>query len=222
MAYSYEERIGQGLAFKQFALQRLARLYPLYGVALALGFSFALVKYLFGTPTAATLICLLPNSVMLPCMSEDPENFPLNRPAWSIFVEMLINVAWYFAVRLGMRTLRWKFVLHLGSVLLCWGLACMVGRFLRGFMPADVSEGLMRGMPGFSRGLLLFYCRKQTWILAYFAALSLAILLVFGLKGRSVELMLLAFVVMAMFPALLWLLAAVRPAVLEGKLAAAP
>lgn len=87
MAYSYEERIGQGLAFKQFALQRLARLYPLYGVALALGFSFALVKYLFGTPTAATLICLLPNSVMLPCMSEDPENFPLNRPAWSIFVK---------------------------------------------------------------------------------------------------------------------------------------
>jgi len=220
MAYSYEERIGQGLAFKQFALQRLARLYPLYGVALALGFSFALVKYLFGTPTAATLICLLPNSVMLRCMSEDPENFPLNRPAWSIFVEMVINFAWYFAVRLGMRTLRWKFVLHLGSVLLCWGLAYMVGRFLRGFTPADVTEGLMRGMLGFSGGLLLFYCRKQAWILAYFAALSLAILLVFGLNGRSVELMLLAFVVMALFPALLWLLAAVRPAVLEGKIAA--
>ncbi|MEX0139407.1 acyltransferase [Massilia sp. LMS1-1-1.1] len=220
MAYSYEERIGQGMAFRQFALQRFARLYPLYGVALALGFSFALVKYLFGTPTAATLACIVPNSVMLPCMLDDPENFPLNRPAWSIFVEVAINLGWYFVVRFGMRTMRWKFALHLGSVLLCWGTAYMVERFLRGYTPADVTEGLLRGLLGFSGGVLLFYCRKQAWILAYFAALSLAILLVFGLKGRSVELMLLAFVVMALFPALLWLLAALRPAVLEGKISA--
>ena len=53
MAYSYEERIGQGLAFKQFALQRLARLYPLYGVALALGFSLALSSTSRGTHSMA-------------------------------------------------------------------------------------------------------------------------------------------------------------------------
>lgn len=220
MAYSYEERIAQGMAFRQFALQRFARLYPLYGVALALGFSFALLKYLFGTPTAATLVCIVPNSIMLPCMLDDPENFPLNRPAWSIFVEVAVNLVWYFVVRFGMNTGRWKFALHLGSVLLCWGMAYLVERFLRGYTPADVTEGLLRGLLGFSGGLLLFYCRKQAWILAYFAALSLAILLAFGLKGSSVELMLLAFVVMTVFPALLWLLAAIRPAFLEGKISA--
>ncbi|MDN2709977.1 acyltransferase [Janthinobacterium sp. SUN118] len=220
MAYSYAERIREGMAFRQFALQRFARLYPLYAVALALGSAFALVKYLFGTPTAATLACFVPNSIMLPCMLDDPENFPLNRPAWSIFVEVAINLAWYFVVRHGMSTVRWKFAWHLGAVLLCWGAALMAERFLRGYTPADVHEGLLRGLLGFSAGILLFHYRKQAWILAYFAALSLAVLLVFARKGQSVDLMLHVVAIMALFPALLWLLAAIRPRILEGKVSA--
>ncbi|APA68265.1 hypothetical protein [Janthinobacterium sp. 1_2014MBL_MicDiv] len=76
-------------------------------------------------------------------------------------------------------------------------------------------EGLLRGLPGFSAGILLFYHRRQAWIFAYSAALSLAVLL--ARKGQSVDLMLDVVAIMALFPALLRLLAAIRPRILEEK-----
>lgn len=219
MAYSYEERISNGLPFKNFALNRLARLYPLYLCATFFGFLVMLVKMRFGTPSA-NLACLLPNALLLPCINPIGSAFPLNGPAWSIFVEVAVNILWFAAVWLGLSTLRWKFALHLCFTVVLWGTAVYSHRYMGGFNPSDLHEGLYRGLLGFTGGVLLFSFRRQPWIIVYFAIVTMAVLLAFRLRGDSGGVTPLAFVVMGLLPALVWLTAWWRPAILENSVGA--
>lgn len=219
MAHSYEERIRLGMPFRDFLHNRFARLYPLYAVALLAALAVTLIKSRIGT-MSANIACFVPNALMLPCLQDSGPTFPLNGPSWSIFVEVSINLIWFFAVRMGMHTLRWKLALHLCSALLLWGFAVWMNRYLGGYESNDVHEGLLRGLLGFAAGLLLFQCRMHAWILAYFAALALGVFATFYAMGDSAAVIPLGFVVMGILPATVWLAARLRPAILEGRAAA--
>ncbi|KKO64765.1 Acyltransferase family protein [Janthinobacterium sp. KBS0711] len=219
MAHSYEERIHLGMPFRDFLRNRFARLYPLYAVALLAALAVILIKSHIGT-TSANIVCFAPNALMLPCLQADRPSFPLNGPSWSIFVEVFINLIWFFAVRMGMHTLRWKLALHFCSALLLWGCAVWMNRYLSGYRSDDVHEGLLRGLLGFSGGLLLFQCRMHARILAYFAALALGVFAAFHALGDSAGVIPLGLVVMGALPATVWLAARLRPAILEGRAAA--
>lgn len=221
MAYSYEERIAQGLPARAFFLNRMARLYPLYIVCLGLAFLVFLSKIWFGKGEGiAELRCVLPNALMLPCLFNDGLGFPLNQPGWTIFVEVVLNVLWYFAVGQGLRSLGWKLALHFVSCICLWSMAISMGRYLHGFNNSDLLEGMARGVMGFSGGLLLFQCRKDPRIVLYFAVLTALVLAAIGLQDGVENVAPLAFTVMGVLPMLIWLFARWRPAQLEGRVSA--
>lgn len=99
--YAYERKLQQDLTFARFFEIRVIRLYPLY----ILGVSISLVPYLVSASLVRGLWPLHKPAVwtawalfMLPVPAWEPQNsFPLNPPAWSLFLEMVVNVAYGLA-----------------------------------------------------------------------------------------------------------------------------
>lgn len=97
IAKAYEQRLRDGLSLGRFMTDRLIRLWPMF----ILGVSFALVKDLarivVHDPGALSLSDLLralgAEVFMMPSPVNGKDLFPLNGPAWSLFFELLINVA---------------------------------------------------------------------------------------------------------------------------------
>jgi peptidoglycan/LPS O-acetylase OafA/YrhL len=109
LANAYEQRLKAGLPAKTFAWIRLVRLYPLY----ALGLALAVLALAFGADhekaswlpwTLPFAVFLLPN--LLPFTGTS--TFPLNGPAWSLFMELWVNIFYgRFIAALGSRNLLW-------------------------------------------------------------------------------------------------------------------
>ncbi|MEW9856777.1 acyltransferase family protein [Novosphingobium sp. M1R2S20] len=93
---SYFPRFRQGLGIGRFMVQRLARLYPLFLLGLLLGGALALQQLLSGDSKALPLhevvSALAFNGLMLPSPASLPL-YPLNVPSWSLFFEILANLA---------------------------------------------------------------------------------------------------------------------------------
>jgi peptidoglycan/LPS O-acetylase OafA/YrhL len=110
MAHVYACRIEQGLTFQRFAQLRLARLYPLYAVAMLAGFCFLMLKISqgFGVFRPEMFSALGLNLAMLPApMAErfhpDGGAFPFATPAWSIFWEIVMCGLFFVWSRRGGR-----------------------------------------------------------------------------------------------------------------------
>lgn len=108
--YAYERKLNDGLSLKRFFIIRMVRLYPLY----ALGVLISLVPYLLiavtdqsVAPLKAPLKWLFWAIPLLPYPALGPEHsFLLNPPAWSLFFEVAINIAYVAALpKLNIRTL---------------------------------------------------------------------------------------------------------------------
>ncbi len=220
MAQSYEKRIEAGLSFPSFIKNRLARLYPLYLAALLLGATAEGIKA-FGGGASGKLACVLPNLGMVPCIGVGDTAWPLNPPSWSIFAELLVNVGWFFAIRAGLTSRRAKLVLHVVFAIAMWGWIIWAGRFLEGFAPNNVPEGIVRASAGFAMGLLMHELRNNWRGVACCAALGAvaAVALQVGLREAN-TLWVDAVLVLVFFPAVVWVAAHVRPWFLEGRFAA--
>ena len=101
IAFSYEKRILSGLKVGDFFIMRLIRLYPVYWIGTMLGSLFLLVD--LGLENAlhlkARLLALfLLSLTLLPGFNsiDSLALFPLDPPAWSLFMELIGNVviAW--------------------------------------------------------------------------------------------------------------------------------
>ena len=93
---SYLPRFREGLPVGRFMLQRLARLYPLFLLGLMLGFAVALQQIAVAdhkapSPSELTAAMLF-NGLMLPSPASLPY-YPLNVPSWSLFFEIVANLA---------------------------------------------------------------------------------------------------------------------------------
>lgn len=103
---AYAHRLRRGLTLGGFMLLRFIRLWPMF----ALGLGFAAVKsvgqIVAGDANALSPIqvggALLTEVVLLPSPVTGADLFPLNGPAWSLFFELAINLAfaaWFVFLR---------------------------------------------------------------------------------------------------------------------------
>lgn len=109
IAFSYEKRLSENTTFKDFAVARFIRLYPIYALGFVVGLIFTILTVHFAFPdgwlqmpwstwtyflTLAILLC--PTRLS---STSDPFNYPLNVPSWSIFYEIVVNLAYASLVR---------------------------------------------------------------------------------------------------------------------------
>ena len=97
---NYEETIRTGMTNVDFIIKRLIRLWPLYFIGLGLAVLRVAAQIVLHDPNSITPGALgrdfLFEFFMLPPLPARGELFPLNGPAWSLFFELVINIA--FAV----------------------------------------------------------------------------------------------------------------------------
>ena len=107
IAFSYENRLAEGFSFKDFAVARWIRLYPIYALGSLIGFLFLIlvqhfvfhgVKSWLASLSFFTLALFL-WPTRLSFLSQSA-NYPLNIPAWSLFYEVLSNLAYALLVKL--------------------------------------------------------------------------------------------------------------------------
>ena len=101
VAHAYENRLTNGLSFRQFALLRLRRLYPLYFLGMTLPLIVAGIQILSEQPhfsrsllaiSYITEIFFLPTPGIFSTGAFG--TFPLNTPAWSLSLEIAINLVY--------------------------------------------------------------------------------------------------------------------------------
>jgi peptidoglycan/LPS O-acetylase OafA/YrhL len=145
---SYDARLLDGsMTLRAFARIRWLRLYPLYGLAILVGFLYETAKPLVthqgSVDLGAALSALVPNLLFLPNLANKPEGlFPFDPAAWSLSLEWLINIA-YAAIVVRWRTPVLALIvlasgglliaqsLDAGSIDLGWGQSTYVGGVLR-------------------------------------------------------------------------------------------
>ena len=121
LGHAYLSAIESGLSLRKFLGRRLARLYPIYVIAIVLGGAALLASYAQHrtelTPEQ-TLTAAALNILFLPFEHQSATQigvhevrgalFPLNDPAWSLFFELVVNLAFFVVVRVaGKRVIPW-------------------------------------------------------------------------------------------------------------------
>lgn len=182
---NYEDRLRGGMGALRFMARRLARLAPLYLVALALGAGVAAAGIATGTGnwTGRTLApVVLIGSLMLPnpFPAPRPDLFPLNPPCWSLFWELAINLVYALALPwLGTRVL---LALIGGGAVLLVIVAAHAGGLDFGYDRSWLQIPALRVMVGFSIGVLIARLARQGRLpasrvpVAVLLAVSLALL----------------------------------------------
>jgi peptidoglycan/LPS O-acetylase OafA/YrhL len=102
LAHAYDERFANGLSAGRFMIGRLIRLYPLYMVGMVLNSLGLLVAFLMHTHTNWSLTEFgIAGGLSLLFIPSPPMHsmaiFPLNIPAWSLFFELVANLAFSLA-----------------------------------------------------------------------------------------------------------------------------
>ncbi len=116
IAFSYEGRLASNVSFKDFAVARLIRLYPIYAAGSLLGLSLGAFTAHFASHRGWSwaffspwvFLTFLATFLWPTCLSTANHsfNYPLDVPAWSIFYEIVANLAYALLVRLRLsRTL---------------------------------------------------------------------------------------------------------------------
>lgn len=106
--HGYGDRILQGMGLGHFLRQRLLRLWPLYMVGLVTGLIAIILRQGVG---CGLMVSAALNSFMLPDFShlfegnsKGIELFPFNWPAWSLFFEVAVNIAFFAYVTIRRKT----------------------------------------------------------------------------------------------------------------------
>ncbi|MEL7103662.1 MAG: acyltransferase, partial [Pseudomonadota bacterium] len=169
MAHAYGDRIGKDYGLRQFALTRLIRLYPMMALSVLVAAAYFLSKFLLSSDEVTLSDVLLASTLglfVLPYLGESLalsgplEVFPINGPLWSLFYELLINLAW--AAAFAVLTLRRVigFGVACAALLLVAGLAH--GDLLLGDRTVDFFWGIPRVGVSFAAGLIVYAMHKKS------------------------------------------------------------
>ena len=164
LAHAYGERLLAGMPPAQFMAVRLIRLYPLYGVALALSLVAALWDVAHGRAGIIGLAEDLAFAlVFLPSPLSSFFLFPLNGPAWSLFCELVANAVYGLAAR-WLRTPVLALVVALAGAVLAAAVhtsslgfgSAGIGAMSDGFQRGALGAGLSRAAYSFFAGVLVY------------------------------------------------------------------
>ncbi|CAN5195698.1 acyltransferase [soil metagenome] len=102
IAWHYDEKLLGGMRPLTFMRHRIVRLYPLFALGLALGVVKSLGRIAFHAPDALSMtqfiLATVFNTVILPAPFVARDLFPHNGPLWSLFFEVVINIAYAWAI----------------------------------------------------------------------------------------------------------------------------
>ena len=173
LAHAYSMKLREGAITPGFFMKaRLARLYPLYGLALALMAAYFICLYLLGLPTpiddlhrqispGELAFALLTGLLFLPA----PFTLTLNgalflvSPAWSLFNELVVNAVYG---RWGVRatTKQTMAVLAVSACVLMVA-AAEFGKLHAGFRWNEMYAGMGRVFLSFFAGVLIYRFRNR-------------------------------------------------------------
>ena len=227
LAHAYAARVRDGLSAPAFLRIRVIRLYPLYALGLALTVAVALLSFAVGqgpgfSPSALALSTLC-SALMLPtppAVSTLPGAiFPLNFPSWSIFFELIANLAFFYGLS-ALPARRLAAFVALAFAGLC-AVALQAGDLDVGYTWQEVHAGLIRVMFAFPVGVLLYrrwiarparapggFALGNAGALACLASLTLLLILPVPAMVKPVYDVL---VVVCVFPALVYAAAGISP-----------
>ncbi|MDX8506429.1 acyltransferase family protein [Mesorhizobium captivum] len=162
IAHAYDRKIENGMGFGTFLAIRLIRLYPLYLAGTLLGFFYLLVKnrlipaeYM---PLSEIGTQLTTGMLFIPLVGEAYHTiFPLNPASWSLFFELIVNIA-YVAVffLLSRRVLTGLIAVSLVLLIVA---SAFAGTLDFGMTGKTIISGLPRVSFSFFLGVLL--CRSM-------------------------------------------------------------
>ena len=161
MTHGFEGRIGHNLTYRNFILDRFARIYPLHLLFLLvfLGYECAkLIAFNYGVELTKPAFVesngttFLTNALMIHAMGLH-DGYSYNVPSWTVSVEfvtyLLFGMALVFA-----RSPRARILVALGAGFLS---AVFLYTVPQKFMHATYDYGLFRGVYGFSLGYLAYH-----------------------------------------------------------------
>ncbi len=190
IAHAYEQRLREGVSVLDFFNLRLIRFLPFYLVGTCIGAALGVILIITGSTSAMSwsefglalgfAVFLLPTFAM---GRVTDDMFPLNVPAWSLFYELIVNIA--YAV-----LLRW-----LTTAVLIIGMM-VSGAFLTNgvlshagvdFGPAfaDATFALARTIYPFSAGLLIYRFRSSVPVNQFLLVLAATLIFFLPIDGRT-------------------------------------
>lgn len=163
IARAYDEKLRDGLSVGAFMSQRLLRLYPLLAIGMAIGALRAVMLVAMAAKDApglwALAVDLVTGALALPSPTSALSLFPLNLPAWSLFFELLINLAYAVAL-VRMRT-SWLIGVLAVAVAALVASTLHYGSFDGGFEWRSIGQGFARVSFAFTAGVLL---QRLGWV----------------------------------------------------------
>jgi len=167
IAYSYGDRLGNGMPAWAYLYRRIVRLYPMFVIALLIGaviMCYGTYRGVIQYPTPDLLRGVALNMLYIPFLNAVPVSFevgqvfPADPPAWSLFFEMLASGAFLLLFGLRLRSLVWVSALCYVA-LIAAGLYYARGAdwidIHNGYYTSNLFGGLPRVAFGFSSGVLL-------------------------------------------------------------------
>ena len=165
ISHAYGQKLAAGWSTLDFMRVRLIRLWPLHMLALAAAAAVAMVPVISGSPPVmgwTPYAAALPTAVFfLPTwpFSADTPLFPLNIPVWSLFFELISNLAAVLIWRrLGNRLL--AVIIGVSAVALTV-LFLATGDLDQGTVWGTLPGGLARVMFSFFLGVALYRMRAR-------------------------------------------------------------
>ncbi len=176
IAHAYERRILGGFTFGEFFRARLIRLYPMFLVGLLIG---AVGAWVQKGPAPFSVLSFIQQALFIPRYQHGQFAFPYNLPAWSLFFEVVINLA-YAAFLRHLKTPLMIAIMAVSAVLLAGPGLVHDGINFGGGHPG-LPLGLPRVALSFFYGVLLFRAYHAQRLTRYAISPAVASLVLIGL-----------------------------------------
>jgi peptidoglycan/LPS O-acetylase OafA/YrhL len=158
--HSYATRIEDGMTFGSFWKIRMKRLAPLYFIGLSIGIVAAWLLEQ-GSDPSALWWTIIPAVFFLPYIQSSKQlidgsltaAFPINGPGWSLFFELIANIAFYYSkVRLAFKS---KFVIFSLASAYAF-LVYLTDQYNAGWATGNLWLGLIRVFTLFCIGIAIY------------------------------------------------------------------
>jgi peptidoglycan/LPS O-acetylase OafA/YrhL len=178
--HAYGQKLRSRLGLWMFTKLRLIRFYPLYLVGLAAGIALELAQIQLGAKNAISYEMLVAQValalIFVPAFFEI-DAFPLNVPAWSLFIELLVNIA--YGVTGGRLKDRTLYVIAIVSAFVLGMYLYLNNNEMPGPHVHDLPMAFVRSVFSFTIGVIVYRHRKSfdvspLWVLLLILVLLLS------------------------------------------------